>query len=125
MKEKCLFVLVLLPETVKKCLSRMSRKLLRTVLRRGRESNLSPLVEFTSYAFIKVLKDSHVEISMDGQGRWRGDIYVKRLWRSLKYEEIYLKAYENVRVLKIGVSRYFRFYNRRRFHQALSDRTPE
>ena len=81
--------------------------------------------QFTSYAFIKVLKDAHVEISMDGQGRWRDNIYVERLWRSLKYEDIYLKAYENVRDLKTGISRYFRFYNSRRYHQALEYRTPD
>jgi len=81
--------------------------------------------QFTSYAFIKVLKEANVEISMDGQGRWRDNIYVERLWRSLKYEDIYMKAYENVRDLKSGVSRYFRFYNNRRFHQALDYLTPD
>ena len=68
--------------------------------------------QFTSYGFIKVLKDAGVEISMDGQGRWRDNIYVERFWRTLKYEDIYLKSYESIRNLKIGLSRYFLFYNR-------------
>ena len=63
--------------------------------------------QFTSYGFIKVLKDTGVEISMDGQGRCRDNLYVERLWRTLKYEDIYLKAYESVRELKTGLSRYF------------------
>ena len=81
--------------------------------------------QFTSYGFIKVLKDAGVEISMDGQGRWRDNIYVERFWRTLKYEDIYLKSYESVRDLKGGLSRYFRFYNGRRYHQSLDYRTPD
>lgn len=81
--------------------------------------------QFTSYAFIKLLKDASVEISMDGQGRWRDNIYVERLWRTLKYEDIYLKSYESVRDLKRGLARYFRFYNERRFHQSLDYQTPD
>jgi putative transposase len=81
--------------------------------------------QFTSYGFIRVLKDAGVEISMDGQGRWRDNIYVERFWRTLKYEDIYLRSYETVRDLKLGLSRYFRFYNSRRFHQSLDYRTPD
>ena len=81
--------------------------------------------QFTSYGFMKVLKDACVEISMDGQGRWRDNIYVERFWRTLKYEDIYLKAYESVRELKTGLSRYFRFYNTDRYHQGLDYQTPE
>lgn len=81
--------------------------------------------QFTSYGFIKVLKDAGVEISMDGQGRWRDNIYVERFWRTLKYEDIYLRSYESVRDLKLGLSRYFRFYNSRRYHQSLDYRTPD
>ena len=81
--------------------------------------------QFTSYDFIKILKDAGVEISMDGQGRWMDNIYIERLWRSLKYEDIYLKSYENVRELKKGVGRYFRFYNSRRYHQNLDYLTPD
>ena len=78
----------------------------------------------TSYAFIKLLKEAGVEISMDGQGRWRDNIYVERLWRTLKYEDIYLKSYESVRELKRGLARSFRFYNERRYHQSLDYQTP-
>lgn len=81
--------------------------------------------QFTSYGFIKVLKDAGVQISMDGRGSWRDNIYVERFWRTLKYEDIYLKSYESVRELKLGISRYFRFYNSRRFHQSLDYRTPD
>jgi len=81
--------------------------------------------QFTSYGFIKVLKDAGVEISMDSQGRWRDNIYVERFWRTLKYEDIYLKTYESLRELKLGLSQYFRFYNSNRYHQSLDYRTPD
>ena len=81
--------------------------------------------QFTSYAFLKPLHEAGVRISMDGQGSWRDNIYVERLWRSLKYEDIYLRSYENVRELKKGVQRYLNFYNRKRFHQGLDYLTPD
>jgi putative transposase len=81
--------------------------------------------QFTSYGFIKQLKDRQVRISMDGKGRWRDNIYVERLWRSVKYEDIYLKSYESFRALKHGITRYIRFYNTRRFHQGLYYKTPD
>ena len=81
--------------------------------------------QFTSDGFTKVLKDHFVEISMDGKGRALDNIYVERLWRSLKYEDIYIKSYENMRELKEGVKKYLRFYNEERFHQSLDYRTPE
>lgn len=81
--------------------------------------------QFTSYRFIRELKESNVRISMDGQGRWRDNIYVERFWKSLKYEDIYLRSYENLKELKKGLSRYFRFYNGKRFHQSLTYRTPD
>jgi putative transposase len=81
--------------------------------------------QLTSYGFIQVLKEADAEISMDGQGRWRENIYVERFWRTLKYEDIYLKSYESVRELKRGLHRYFTFYNCRRFHQSLNYRTPD
>ncbi|MDC7243780.1 MAG: IS3 family transposase [Sphaerochaetaceae bacterium] len=80
--------------------------------------------QFTSYGFIKVLKDHHIQVSMDGQGRWKDNIFIERLWKSLKYEDFYLKSYENVRELKKGIQKYFRFYNGRRYHQSLEYRTP-
>jgi len=62
---------------------------------------------------------------MDGKNRALDNIYVERLWRSLKYEDIYIKQYESVRELRDGVARYFRFYNTERFHQSLDYRTPD
>jgi putative transposase len=61
---------------------------------------------------------------MDGRGCWRDNVFVERLWRSIKYEEVYLHAYESVSAAKAGVGRYLDFYNRRRPHTALGDRTP-
>ena len=81
--------------------------------------------QFTSDKFISVLKDHHIEISMDGKGRALDNIYVERLWRSLKYEDIYLKSYETMRELRDGITRYFVFYNTERFHQSHEYLTPE
>lgn len=81
--------------------------------------------QFTSDGFISVLEDHQVVISMDGKGRALDNIYVERLWRSLKYEDIYIKSYENMRELKEGIKKYFRFYNEERFHQSLDYSTPE
>jgi putative transposase len=80
--------------------------------------------QFTSDAFIDVLKGHSIEISMDGKGRALDNVYVERLWRSLKYEDIYLKSYETMGQLSDGVDRYFQFYNGERFHQSLDYRTP-
>ncbi|WHZ20996.1 MAG: Mobile element protein [Nitrospira sp.] len=66
-----------------------------------------------------------IQISMDGAGRWRDNVFVERLWRSLKYEEVYLHAYDTVREAQQGVARYLTFYNQVRPHQALDGRTPE
>ena len=81
--------------------------------------------QFTSDRFTKVLKEHYIEISMDSKGRALDNIYVERLWRSLKYEDIYLKLYETMGGLKEGVKRYFKFYNTERFHQSLDYLTPE
>jgi putative transposase len=80
--------------------------------------------QFTSEAFTKVLEDKKIQISMDGKGRALDNIFVERLWRTLKYEEIYLKSYESMRELKDSVNRYFDFYNKERFHQTLEYSTP-
>ncbi len=61
---------------------------------------------------------------MDGQGRWRDNIYIERLWRTVKHEDIYLQGYENLRSLKKGVMQYFKFYNQDRFHQSHDYETP-
>ena len=81
--------------------------------------------QFTSDAFISVLKAHDVEISMDGKGRALDNIYVERLWRTLKYEDIYLKDYESVTDLRAGLERYFHFYNTERYHQSHDYLTPE
>lgn len=81
--------------------------------------------QFTSERFTGVLKKHHIRISMDGKGRALDNIYVERLWRSLKYEDIYLKSYESMRELKDGINRYFNFYNTERFHQSHEYLTPD
>jgi putative transposase len=81
--------------------------------------------QFTSEAFTGVLKSADVAISMDGKGRWLDNVFVERLWRSLKYEEIYLHAYDSVSEARQGIGRYFRFYNSERRHQSLDRQTPD
>ena len=75
--------------------------------------------QFTSTEFTGMLLDKKVKISMDGKGRFMDNIFVERLWRSLKYEEVYLKAYGSVKEAKAGISAYMHFYNHERLHQAL------
>ena len=81
--------------------------------------------QFTSEAFTELLKKHGIAISMDGRGCWRDNVFVERLWRSVKYEEVYLRAYETVSEAKQGLERYFTFYNERRPHTALDDKTPD
>ncbi len=80
--------------------------------------------QFTSDAFTGVLRDQGIQISMDGKGRYLDNIFVERLWRSIKYEEVYLKAYQNGSEARKGIGAYLDFYNRERPHQALGYRTP-
>ena len=80
--------------------------------------------QFTSLEFTQVLQDRGVRISMDGKGRYQDNIFVERLWRTVKYEEVNLKAYANVLDAQRGLEDYFRFYNGLRPHQALGYRTP-
>ena len=79
---------------------------------------------FTSEKFTGALKAKQIAISMDGRGRCMDNIWIERLWRSLKYEEVYLKDYESVTEARAGIERYFRFYNHERLHQSLDYRTP-
>ena len=81
--------------------------------------------QFTSAAFTGVLKEHGFQISMDGKGRWMDNVFIERLWRSLKYEEVYLHAYDSVRDARAGVRRWIDFYNQQRKHQALDRRTPD
>jgi putative transposase len=81
--------------------------------------------QFTSDDFTSVLKQHQIRISMDGKGRWIDNVFVERLWRSVKYEEVYLNAYDDVATARRSLGRYFTFYNTERKHQALDDRTPD
>lgn len=82
--------------------------------------------QFTSEEFTKVLKHHGIAISMDSKGRWMDNVFVERLWRSLKYEEVYLKAYQNVAEAKAGIEEWFNLYNTERRHQGLHRRqTPD
>ena len=80
--------------------------------------------QFTSEAFTGLLKQHGVRISMDGKGSYNDNLFIERLWRSVKYEEVYLKAYQDGRDARAGLGDYFRFYNTDRPHQALGYRTP-
>jgi putative transposase len=81
--------------------------------------------QFTAEAFTKVLRGAGVTISMDGRGRCIDNVFVERVWRSLKYEEVFLHAYDDLDEARAGISRYFEFYNTVRPHQALGYRTPD
>jgi putative transposase len=80
--------------------------------------------QFTSTAFTGTLAAAGIRISMDGRGRWLDNVFIERLWRSLKYEDIYLKGYADGREARAGIGAWFAFYNARRPHQALRNRTP-
>src|SRR5579864_8650227 len=80
--------------------------------------------QFTSTAFTGMLAAAGIRISMDGRGRWMDNVFIERLWRSLKYEDIYLKGYADGREAKAGIAAWIAFYNTRRPHQALVNRTP-
>ena len=81
--------------------------------------------QFTSDEFLDVLTKRGIRISMDGKGAWRDNVFVERLWRSVKYEEVYLKAYDTVSAARAGLSSYFAFYNMRRPHSTLDGKTPD
>ncbi|WP_457814343.1 IS3 family transposase (plasmid) [Sinorhizobium meliloti] len=81
--------------------------------------------QFTSVDFTAVLKKAEIAISMDGKGAWRDNVFVERLWRSIKYEEVYLHAYKTVSEARVGIGRYLTFYNTRRPHSSLDRQTPD
>ncbi len=81
--------------------------------------------QFTATDFIKVLAARDIKISMDGKGAWRDNVFVERLWRSIKYEEVYLRAYASVSEARAGIGQYLTFYNSRRPHSSLDGRTPD
>jgi putative transposase len=81
--------------------------------------------QFTSDEFTGMLKEHGIQISMDGKGCWRDNVFVERLWKSVKYEEVYLKAYDSVSAAKASLGNYLTFYNTRRPHQSLDGKTPD
>ena len=81
--------------------------------------------QFTSEAFTGLLKEAGIRISMDGRGSWRDNVFIERLWRSVKYEEVYLRAYETVSEARVRIGRYFEFYNSGRPHSSLGRMTPD
>lgn len=81
--------------------------------------------QFTSEGFTGVLLSAGISISMDGRGRWMDNVFIERLWRSVKYEEVYLKAYDSISEARRELGVYFDFYNMRRRHQGLKDQTPD
>ena len=99
---------------------------LEEALRKGKPEifNTDQGAQFTGEAFTGLLEQYGVRISMDGKGRYSDNLFIERLWRTVKYEEVYLKAYQDGRDARIGLGSYFSFYNTERPHQALSYRTP-
>jgi len=81
--------------------------------------------QFTSIDFIKMLKDTDIAISMDGKGAWRDNVFVERLWRTIKYEEVYLHAYQNVPEARAAIGKYLIFYNSKRPHSSLDGQSPD
>jgi putative transposase len=101
-------------------------EMLEEALSRGRPEvfNTDQGVQFTAAAWTGRLESAGVAVSMDGRGRCLDNVFVERLWRSVKYEDIYLRGYEGVPELERGLGHYFSFYNEERLHQALDYRTP-
>jgi putative transposase len=99
---------------------------LKEALKNGRPEifNTDQGAQFTSEAFTRLLERHGVRISMDGKGSYNDNLFIERLWRSVKYEEVYLKAYQDGKEARVGIGNYFRFYNTDRPHQALGYRTP-
>jgi putative transposase len=81
--------------------------------------------QFTGAAFVGVLSSRNIAISMDGRGAWRDNVFVERLWRTIKYEEVYLHAYDTVSDARASLGRYIAFYNTRRPHSSLDRQTPD
>ena len=103
------------------------QEMLEEALGRGKPEvfNTDQGVQFTSAAWTERLERAGVSVSMDGRGRCLDNVFVERLWRSVKYEDVYLRGYEQVPELERGLGAYFRFYNTERLHQSLAYETPE
>src|SRR5207253_3849197 len=80
--------------------------------------------QYTAEAFVSRVTACGARMSMDGRGRWLDNVFVERLWRSVKYEEVYIWRHDTVSALRAGLTRYFAYYNDERPHQSLTDRTP-
>lgn len=81
--------------------------------------------QFTYIQFIKALKDADIQIRMDGKGEWRDNVFIERLWWTIKYEEVNLRAYDSVSAARKSMARYLTFYNTRRPHSSLDGQTPD
>jgi putative transposase len=81
--------------------------------------------QFTSFAFITTLRDAGIQISMDGRGRWMDNVFIERLWRSLKYECVFLNAFETGSEARIGIGRWIGYYNAARPHSSFGGSTPD
>jgi len=103
------------------CLEALGRGLENT---RPEIFNTDQGVQFTSRSFVRRLEENGIKVSMDGKGRALDNVFVERLWRSVKYENIYPRGYETLREVQKGLSEYFKFYNEKRPHQGLGYRTP-
>lgn len=90
-----------------------------------RRDNTDQGSQFTSFAFTATLKDAGIRISMDGRGRWMDNVFIERLWRSLKYECVFLNAFETGSDARHGIGSWIDYYNRRRPHSAFGGRTPD
>jgi putative transposase len=103
------------------CMEALERGLLR---KKPEIFNTDQGVQFTSHQFTGRLENGGIKVSMDGKGRALDNVFVERLWRSVKYEEIYPKGHETLKEVRQGLQRYFKFYNEKRPHQGLDYRTP-
>jgi putative transposase len=88
-------------------------------------ANVDQGSQFTGTIFTSALANNSIAISMDGKGAWRDNVFVERLWRSVKYEEVYLRAYDSVSEARASIGRYLNFYNGRRPHTSLDGMTPD
>ena len=112
-------------EAVEEALARYGRPDISAQCRRHCRDNTDQGSQFTGAAFTGLLADNGIAISMDGRGAWRDNVFVERLWRSVKYEEVYLRAYDSVGQARASLGRYLDFYNRKRPHSSLDRRTPD
>ncbi len=103
----------------------LTRERGRLFVSESRRNHTAPITQFTSSAFTGVLQQAGVRISMNGRGRWMDNVFIERLWRSLKYECIYLHAFETGSELRTGLARWISYYNARRPHSALAGHTPD